>query len=249
MIRPCVRLSPDRLDVVVFDLDGVLTDTASLHEAAWKETFDAFLRSRAEPFSEFTRADYLQHVDGRARRDGVRAFLASRRIELPDGREIDPPEAITIEGLARRKNEAVQERLEHDAMPLPGAEALLESLCRARIRVAVASSSANAGPVLRATGLARFVEARVDGLDLSRLNLPGKPDPAMFLEALRQLGVGPERAALFEDAIAGVEAGRRVGFAFVIGVGGGGGGDTHAMALRGAGADEVVRDLSEVVVA
>lgn len=239
-----LSLSPERLDAVVFDLDGVLTDTAGLHEAAWKETFDAFLSLRREPSAMFSEQDYRAYVDGRRRDDGVRAFLASRGIELPEGSATDPPGAETIKGLSRRKNEAVQERLRRDSVPLPGAEALLQALRQVGIRVAVASSSANAGAVLKSTGLDRFVEIRVDGVDAARLDLPSKPDPALFREALQRLEVEPERAAIFEDAIAGVEAGRRAGFGTVIGVGG----ERHAEALRGAGADTVVADLSLVAV-
>lgn len=239
-----LQLSRADLDAVVFDLDGVLTDTASLHEAAWKETFDAFLRDRPDPLPAFTRADYLGHVDGKPRVEGVRAFLASRDIALPDGAADDPPGAATVAGLARRKNELVRARLTRDAAPLPGAEALLAALRGAGIRVAVASSSANAEAVLEATGLARLIEVRVDGVVASRDDLPGKPDPAIFVEALGRLGVGAGRAALFEDAVAGVRAGRRAGFARVVGVGP----DAQVDALREAGADVVVGDLSEVAV-
>lgn len=244
MSRPRLRLSPGRLDAVVFDLDGVLTDTARLHEAAWKETFDAFLSRRSTPFAAFTHADYLDRVDGRTRQDGVRAFLAARRIDLPEGTATDASDAETVEGLSRRKNERVGERLGRDSTPLPGAEALLAALRDAGVRVGVASSSANAALVLEATGLHRFVEVRVDGVDIAALGLPGKPDPAMYREALARLGVGPDRAAVVEDAIAGVEAGRRAGVFLVVGVGRG----SHAESLRRAGANAVVRDLAEVVV-
>jgi beta-phosphoglucomutase family hydrolase len=237
-------LSPVCLDAAIFDLDGVLADTAGLHQEAWKETFDAFLRGRGEGSHPFSPNDYRLHVDGRRREDGVRAFLASRGIELPEGSPDDPPDAQSVMGLSRRKNEAVQERLLRGSRALPGAEALLRNLRAAGIRVAVASSSANAGPVLEATVLAPLVEVRVDGLDSARLDLPSKPDPALFLEAVRRLGVAPERAAVFEDALAGIEAGRRAGFGIVIGVGL----NERAEALRQAGADDVVADLSQVEV-
>lgn len=240
-----LRLSPACLDAAIFDLDGVLTDTAALHEAAWKETFDAFLRSRGEQLRPFGPEDYRLHVDGRRREDGVRAFLASRGIELPEGSRDDPSGASTIAGLSRRKNEVVQARLRHESKALPRAEALLGALRAAGIGIAVASSSANAGTVLEATGLDRHVDARIDGRDAARLDLPGKPDPALFIEALRRLGADPGRAVIFEDAIAGVEAGRRAGFATVIGVGP----PARAKALREAGADEVVTDLSCVTLA
>lgn len=244
MTRMEVSLSPEHLDAAVFDLDGVLTDTAGLHEAAWKETFDAFLRQRRPPLADFSQQDYRAFVDGRRREDGVRAFFASRGIELPEGSESDPPDAETVQGLSRRKNEAVQERLRCDSAPLLGARALLQALRRADIRVAVASSSANAGAVLKATGLDSFVQIRVDGVDSARLDLPSKPDPALFREALQRLEVEPTRAAIFEDAIAGVAAGRKAGFHTVIGVGRG----QHAEALLAAGADMVVPDLSVVEV-
>ncbi|WP_291138539.1 HAD family phosphatase [Erythrobacter sp.] len=239
-----MHLSPARLDAAIFDLDGVLTDTASLHEAAWKETFDAFLRTWDDRQPPFGPDDYQLYVDGRRREEGVRTFLASRGIKLPEGAQDDPPGAETVMGLSRRKNEAVQERLRTASRALPGAERLLRDLRTSGIAIAVASSSANARQVLEATGLAHHVQARVDGIDASRLDLPGKPHPALFEEALRRLGVKAERAVIFEDAIAGVEAGRRAGFARVIGVGP----NARADALREAGADEVVGDLSGVTV-
>ncbi len=237
-----MQLARADLAAVVFDLDGVLTDTASLHEAAWKQTFDAFLRDRPEALPEFTHADYLAHVDGRRRHDGIRTFLSSRGIALLEGAMDDPASTETIAGLAQRKNDLVQARLKRDAAPLPGAETLLVALREACIRVAVASSSANAAAVLEATGLDRFVDLRIDGVEAAKRGLPGKPDPAMFLEVLRRLRVDADRAALFEDAVAGVEAGRRAGFARVIGVG------RDAAALREAGADAVVGGLSEVTI-
>ena len=237
-----LHLSRAGLDAAIFDLDGVLTDTAALHEAAWKEMFDAFLRERGEGREPFSSRDYRLYVDGRRREDGVRAFLASRAIDLPEGSPQDPPEAETVNGLSRRKNDAVRERLRVASEALPGADHLLRDLRAAGVRVAVASSSANAGTVLEATGLARHVEVRVDGLDAARLDLPSKPDPALFLETLERLEVEPARAAVFEDALAGVEAGRRAGFGTVVGVASG----PRADALRTAGANEVVEDLSWV---
>lgn len=244
-----LTLSPHRIEAAVFDLDGVLTDTARIHAGAWKDTFDAFLKHRAEregqafePFDD--EAEYLAYVDGRRRRDGVRTFLASRRIAVPEGSPDDPPGSETVEGIARAKDDLVQERLRRSAVPMPGAKALLSSLRDCGVRVAVASSSANCGPVLAATSLAQFADARVDGIDARELEFPGKPDPAMFLEALQRLGVGPDRAAVFEDALAGVEAGRRADFALVVGVGDG----EHGQALLAQGAHVVVRDLSEVSV-
>jgi HAD superfamily hydrolase (TIGR01509 family) len=239
---PEVVLDPDVHRAAVFDLDGVLVDSARLHMAAWKEAFDAFLAAHHPGQPRFGEADYLAHVDGRPRRDGVRAFLRSRGIALPEGAADDPPGAATVEGVAGDKNARVLERLERDSVPMPGAAALLEALRGAGVRVAVATSSANGAAVLRATGLERFVEARVDGLEARRLGLPGKPDPAGFEEALRRLGVAAARAAVFEDALAGVEAGRRADFRLVVGVGP----VERAEALRAAGANVVVRDLRGV---
>jgi beta-phosphoglucomutase family hydrolase len=237
-----VMLSRERHRAVVFDLDGVLVDSARLHAAAWKEAFDAFLREHHPDEAPFEEEDYLAHVDGRPRRDGVRAFLASRGIELPEGSEEDRPGAATVEGVAADKQARVVERLGRDSRPLPGAERLMAALREGGVRVAVATSSANGAAVLEATGLGRFVEARVDGIEARRLGLPGKPDPAGFEEALRRLGVPAGEAAVFEDALPGVEAGRAAGFALVVGIGP----PERARALRGAGADAVVRDLAEV---
>lgn len=254
-----LTLSPARFDAAIFDLDGVLTDTARLHARAWKAVFDGFLRrysaARGEAFRPFDlSADYLAYVDGRPREAGVRAFLAARGIALPEsgaagaagsGRE-------SVASLAARKDRRVKAALRRDSRSLPGAEALLAALRQAGIRVAVASSSANCALVLRVTGLERFVEARVDGVLAAELQLPGKPDPALFLEAARRLGVAPARAVLFEDALPGVEAGRRGGFGCVVGVAGVVGvnpGRGQAEALRAQGADCVIGGLSEVAVA
>ena len=209
---PTLQLVRDDLDAVVFDLDGVLTDTASLHEAAWKEMFDAFLQDRPDPLPEFTRADYLAHVDGRPRVEGVRGLPSFPR-HRPAGRR-DERSAGRRD---RRRAGATQERTGAGA---PGAGT--RRRCRGRRRCSrrcagpasgspVASSSANAEAVLDATGLARLVEVRVDGVVASAETLPGKPDPAIFVETLRRLGVGAGRAALFEDAVAGVQAGRPCG--------------------------------------
>lgn len=195
----------------------------------------------------FSEQDYRSYVDGRRREEGVRAFLASRGIDLPDGADSEgnPPDRNTVKGLAFHKNVLLQERLRRDSVPLPGAEALLKALRQSGIRIAVASSSANAATVLEATGLDRFVDVRVDGVEAARLDLPSKPDPAVFREALQRLKVSPDRAVIFEDAIAGVEAGRRAGFAKIIGVGRG----RHADALCRASADAVVADLLAVEIA
>jgi beta-phosphoglucomutase family hydrolase len=242
-------ISRSDVDAVIFDLDGVLTDTARIHAAVWKAVFDDVLRRRAEkgdqPFHPFEDIDYRAHVDGRPRLDGIRAFLASRGIRLPEGNPDDPEGAETVRGLARRKNCLVRERLDRESVPEPGAVALLEALRRSGVRIAVASSSANCATVLRAAALDGFIDVRVDGVDAAELGLPGKPDPALFLEALRRLGAQPSRAAVFEDALAGVEAGRRAGFSRIVGVDRG----EQAEALRRHGADVVVASLTEVAVA
>ncbi|GGC43323.1 hypothetical protein GCM10011504_22170 [Siccirubricoccus deserti] len=248
--RISITLSRRNQDAAFFDMDGVLTDTARLHNRAWKRLFDAFLQRRAvargEPFIPFdAHADYLTHVDGRRREDGVRQFLASRGIHLPEGAANDPEEVETIAALSRRKNGYFAEELRAGVEPAPGAEALLRALLRQGIRTAVVSSSRNCAAIIEAAGLAGLLEVRVDGVDAAALDLPGKPAPDLFLEAARRLGVAPSRGALFEDALAGVEAGRRGGFGLVVGVDRGG----QAEALLRHGAKLVVHDLSEVTVA
>lgn len=236
-------------DAALFDMDGVLTDTARLHIAAWKELFDEFLRCHAaasgEVFLPFdTSADYLSYVDGRAREDGVRLFLASRGISLPEGLDSDSADADTVVALSRRKDGMFLHALQAGADALPGAEALLRDLRQVGIRTAVVSSSRNCEAVLDAAGLSPLVDVRVDGVDAVKLNLPGKPAPDLFLEAARRLNVAPARGILFEDALAGVQAGRRGGFGRVVGVDLG----DHAAALLSHGADVVIRGLSEVTV-
>lgn len=244
-----VTVSRRRFDGAVFDLDGVLTDTATVHAAAWKTVFDDFLARyggrlgvELQPFD--AHANYLAYVDGRSRMDGVRHFLASRDIRLPE-RTSEDPTGDTIESLATRKDQLVQEALARTAEALPGAEVVLQALKQVGLRIAVASSSANCALVLRVTGLEKFVDVRVDGVVAAEKSLPGKPDPALFLEAVAGLRVAPDRAILFEDALPGVEAGRRGGFGCVVGVDRGG----QADALRHHGADAVVRDLTQITVA
>jgi beta-phosphoglucomutase family hydrolase len=234
-------------DAAVFDLDGVLTSTASLHASAWKAVFDPFLQSRAErqgggfvPFDPS--ADYLAYVDGRTREDGIRAFMGARGISLPEGREADPPTAETVRSLGERKARLYRRVLEHGIEAAPGAEALLRHLRASGMRIGVVSGSKNCETVLHAAGLEPLVDVRVDGLDAERLHLPGKPDPALFLEAVRRLGVRPERTVLFEDAQSGVAAGRRGGFRHVVGIGSG----EKSAALLDHGADVVLADLTEV---
>jgi trehalose 6-phosphate phosphatase len=233
---------------VLFDLDGVITDTAAIHRACWKEAFDSFLAARAEargePFRPFADEDYLQHVDGRPRYDGVRGFLASRGIQLPEGDPGDSADAETVCGLGNRKNERIGPTLAEKGVDVfPGSVAWLEQLREAGFRTALVSASANAARVLELTGLLDAFEARVDGEVLAAEGIAGKPAPDSFLEAARRLGVEPARAVVVEDARSGVEAGRAGGFGLVLGVARHG----DAAALLEAGADHVVDDLAELV--
>ncbi|MBW3561301.1 MAG: beta-phosphoglucomutase family hydrolase [Actinobacteria bacterium] len=243
-----VTIDPQELDAVIFDVDGVVTDTASVHFAAWKETFNAYLRTRADAgaFEPFTEADYLAYVDGKPRYDGVRSFLGSRGIDLPEGDPDDPPERETIRGVGNRKNGAFVRWLDqHRVEPYPSTVRVLRELRERGVGLGVISASRNAETVLRSAGVLELFDARVDGQVADDLGLPGKPDPAVFLEAARRLDVDPDRAAIVEDAQAGCEAGRRGGFALVIGVDRGDQRDE----LLAHGADVVVEDLEEVAVA
>lgn len=232
----------------LFDLDGVLTDTAGLHADCWKEMFDEYLRDLSErsgePFREFTVGDdYHHYVDGKPRYDGVRSFLESRGIALAEGDPSDPPEAETICGLGNRKNDMINELLERDGVtPYPGSLRLLDELAAARVRMAVVSSSKNAPVVLEAAGIGDRFEAVVDGSVAEKEGLPGKPAPDTFLEAARRLGVDKSKAVVVEDAISGVQSGRNGDFGLVIGVARKG----NSEALRSAGADLVVTDLGEL---
>ena len=240
---------PPEVTACLFDLDGVLTETATVHNAAWAEVFDEYLRERAartgERFVPFDPdRDYYSYVDGRPRADGVRTFLASRGIVLPDGSPDDPPEAETVHGLGNRKN-AVVLRLIRDrgVRAYPGSVAYVRAARDAGLRRAVVSASANCAEVLAAAGIADLLEVRVDGLVAAAEGLRGKPYPDTFLAAARRLGLAPGQAAVFEDAIAGVQAGHAGGFGYVVGVDRAG----HADALRAHGADIVVRDLAELL--
>ncbi len=233
---------------VIFDMDGVVTQTAVVHAAAWKRLFDDYLRDRSartgEPFRPFdTEADYRPYVDGMPRYDGVRRFLASRGITLPEGAPSDPPEAETVCGLGNRKNGYFLARVEQDGVrAFPTTVALLRDLRARTIRTALISASENATRILSSAGVLDLFDARVDGTDAHELGFPGKPDPAIFLEAARRLGVDPAHAVVVEDALAGVEAGRAGGFGLVVGIDRVGLGD----ALARHGADVVVRDLGEL---
>lgn len=240
---------PDAVRLCLFDLDGVLTQTAATHTAAWKEMFDGYLRERAErtgePFVAFDPvADYTRYVDGKPRADGTRDFLLSRGIELPEGERDDPPEAETVHGLGTRKNTLVLQLIEQDGVQtFEGSIDYVRRVRDAGLRTAVVSSSANTRAVLQVTGIEDLFDVRVDALVAQEQGLRGKPAPDTFLAAAAALGGGPQDAAVFEDALSGVAAGRAGGFAYVVGVDRAG----HADALRDNGADVVVADLAELL--
>jgi beta-phosphoglucomutase family hydrolase len=230
-------------------MDGVLTQTARVHAAAWKEMFDEFLRAwserHGEPFVPFDpHADYLAYIDGKARDDGTRSFLESRGIRLPEGDPDGTAGDMTVEGLSNRKNELVLRLLEKDGVEVyEGSVRYVRAVRAAGLRTAVVSASANTVQVLQAAGIADLFDVRVDGVVAKERGLRGKPAPDGFLAAARDLGVEPPHAAVFEDAQAGVQAGRAGGFGFVVGVDR----DGQAQALREHGADIVVRDLAELL--
>lgn len=248
-VCPVITLSPRDYDAILFDLDGVLTRSASVHAAAWKKLFDGFLEQRAtqagEPFVPFDIAtDYPRYVDG------VAAFLASREIELPLGTAEDGPEVQSVHALGNLKDRYFLQHLEQDGVePYAAAIALVRILRAQEIKTAVVSSSNNCAAVLEAAGIAQLFDTRVDGKDVTHLELEGKPAPDAFLEAARRLGVEPARAVVVEDAIVGVEAGRAGRFGCVIGVDRRAHSHTHAQALRDAGADVVVTDMGQIQVA
>src|SRR3990167_39968 len=250
MNSPAITLSPRDYDAVLFDLDGVLTRTASVHAAAWKKLFDKFLEQRSsnagEPFVPFDiDADYRRYVDGKPRFDGVAAFLKSRGIELPMGAPEDAADAQTVRALGKLKDKYFLEHLKQQGVePYDAAITLVRTLRAQQIKTAVVSSSNNCAAVLEAAGIAQLFDARVDGKDVTRLDLKGKPAPDAFLEAARRLGIAPSRAVVVEDAIAGVQAARAGQFGCVIGVDRSG----QARALYEAGADVVVTDLAQVQV-
>lgn len=239
--RTEVAIDPVRHDAVLFDLDGVVTETAGVHRGAWKRLFDAYLSTRPEhPVEDhrpFTAEDYVQHVDGKPRLDGVRDFLASRGIHLDAG---------AVERLGDEKNRYFHQRLDDEGVEVYASTvSLVRQVRSAGLATAVFTSSRNGEAVLRRAGLIDLFGARVDGVTAAELGLPGKPDPAVLLEAARRIDAEPGRSVVVEDAHVGVEAGRRGGFGLVIGVDRGG----AAEVLRQHGADIVVRDLAEVAVA
>jgi beta-phosphoglucomutase family hydrolase len=236
---------PDAIDGLLFDLDGVLTDTAKVHQAAWAEVFDAFLEARGDP-EPFSADDYTAYVDGRLRQDGVRTFLASRHITLPEGSPDDAPTEETVHGIGNRKNERLLELLDRDGVErYEGSVAFLDAARDAGYRLAVVSASRNCAAALEAARLDGRFDVRVDGNVAAERSLAGKPAPDTFLAAAEELGLEPARAAVIEDAVSGVEAGRAGRFGWVVGVDRVG--PDHADQLRAHGADRVVRDLSELL--
>jgi trehalose 6-phosphate phosphatase len=238
----------DGPDAAVFDLDGVVTFTARIHAAAWKELFDQYLRSREQRFSEPFRpfdgdADYRAYVDGRPRYDGVQAFLVSRGIALPRGTPADSPDQETICGLGNRKNDLFLKKTQELGVDVDEAAVrFITELRRRGVSVGMASSSKNAIPILERVGMLNLFQAYVDGVVSEQLSLRGKPEPDIFLKCLQLLGpFDPRRAIVVEDAIAGVQAGRRGGFGLVLGVD-----RTGESALLENGADRVIHDFSEV---
>ncbi|MFD7436321.1 beta-phosphoglucomutase family hydrolase [Streptomyces sp. NPDC059861] len=236
---------PEEILACLFDLDGVVTKTAVVHAAAWKETFDALLREREgggfRPFDAV--ADYGEYVDGLPRADGVRTFLASRGIELPEGTPDDPPDAPTVHGVGNRKNDLLLEKIRTGGVEVYDSTLRYIEAARAQgLRTAIVSSSANCRDVLRAIGAEDLFDVRVDGVVAAERELPGKPHPDTFLAAARDLGVEARQAAVFEDALAGMDAGRAGSFGYVVGLDRAG----QAEALYAHGADRVVRDLAEL---
>jgi beta-phosphoglucomutase family hydrolase len=240
---------PTAITACLFDLDGVLTNTAALHAQAWKQMFDEFLREWSDrtgaPFHPFDRpTDYDEYVDGKPRLDGVESFLGSRGIELPMGSASDPPEADTVHGLGRRKNDLVLRLMREQGIEaFEGSVRFVHWAREQGLRRAVVSSSTNARDALKAAGIADLFEVVVDGVVAERDGLRGKPAPDTFLAGARAVGIEPAHGVVFEDALAGVEAGRAGSFGYVVGVDRGG----QADALRAHGADVVVRDLAELV--
>ncbi|TDB94102.1 HAD family hydrolase [Nonomuraea longispora] len=232
------------ISAVVFDTDGVVTDTARGHAAAWKHVFDAFLRGRSAPFD--IRGDYLRHVDGRPRLDGIRTFLAARGITVPEGAPDDEPGAPTVHGLGLAKDRVFMAQVDkYGVAAFPSTVALLHELRRRGARTAAVSASLHGRRLVTAAGVAHLFDLLVDGNDAALMNLPGKPDPALFLEAVRRLDLPAAKAAVAESALPGIEAGRKGGFGLVIAVAGDGGG---AAELHVHGAEIVLADLGELAV-
>ncbi|MFK0071935.1 HAD family hydrolase [Arthrobacter woluwensis] len=232
----------DGTEALLFDLDGVLTPTALAHEQAWRTLFEDVLAVEGVG-PEYTDADYYAHIDGRPRYDGVREFLASRGLTLPEGQDDDAPTERTVRGLGNLKNRLFAQIIEDGIEPYPGSSRFVAAARERGVKLAVVSSSRNAPAVLEAAGMAELFPIVVDGNVAAREGLPGKPHPATFLRAAELLGVDPAAATVVEDAVSGVEAGAAGGFRAVIGVDRGAGEDV----LRSAGATLVVSDLDELL--
>ena len=249
-IPPAFIISPTDWKAVIFDLDGIITDTARLHAAAWKQLFDNYLQQRAARYGEIHRrfdsdADYHSYIDGKLRYEGVRSFLTSRGITLPYGAPEDGPERETICGLGNRKNALFLERLQTQGVDVyPSSVRLLEQLRATDIKTALVTASKNCDTILHVTKLSHLFNVRVDGVVAARLGLKSKPDPSTFLQAARELGIDPAGGIVVEDAIAGVQAGRNGRFGCVIGVAR----TVPFENLKTQGADVVVHDLAEVAV-
>jgi beta-phosphoglucomutase family hydrolase len=235
---------PESATTLLFDLDGVITKTAIVHGAAWKEMFDAYLATQDGQPEFDPRGDYDKYVDGKPRYDGVRSFLASRGLSLPDGDPSDPPDANTVCGLGNRKNELVTAIIERDGVEsYPGTVKYLEAAKSAGMRMAVVSSSANCRAILTSCGLLGEFEEIMDGVVAAERGIKGKPAPDTFIAAAEALSAGLTESVVFEDAIAGVEAGHAGGFGYVVGVDRVG----QADALNAAGASIVVQDVEELL--
>ena len=247
--RKSFSVSPEKVDAVLFDLDGVLTATAKVHAVAWKKTFDDYLRKRSDRTAELfvpfdITDDYSTYVDGKLRYDGVDSFLKSRGIDLPWGDSSDPPGDGTVCGIGNFKNDIVNETIESEGVEVfEGSVALVKRLREIGIRTAVVSASRNCRTVLKAAGIEDLFDVRVDGVVAEEMKLPGKPAPDTFLKAAHLLGVEPARAVVVEDAVSGVRAGRAGGFGLVVGVDRKG----NPEALKENGADVVVKDLAELL--
>jgi trehalose 6-phosphate phosphatase len=249
-MSPAVTISRGEVDAVIFDMDGVVTKTAVVHAAAWKRLFDDYLQELRARDGNLLRpfdadADYRHYVDGKPRYDGVVSFLESRGVSIPYGDPNDPPDRETVCGLGNRKDSYFQQHLmKHGVEAYESTVEMIIELLANGIKTAIISASRNCANVLKAAKVSKLFDAKVDGVDADELGLPGKPDPAVFLEAARRLEVVPERAAVVEDAIAGVQAGRAGHFKLVVGVNRSG----EAGVLKENGADVEVADLGEVVV-
>jgi trehalose-phosphatase len=243
-----VTVFSSHIQAGIFDLDGVITQTAKVHASAWKEMFDSFLKAHnsgkeeTRPFD--SDGDYRQYVDGKPRYDGVKSFLGSRGINLPYGSREDPPDKETICGLGNRKNQLFRQKIQEQGVDTyPSSIEFIRSLRENNIKTAVVSSSKNCAYILDAAGVVGLFDAKVDGKDLDKYNLRGKPDPDIFLEAAKRLEVEPERSIVFEDAISGIQAGKKGGFGCVIGVAR----KNNSSSLRREGADAVIKDFSDIV--